>query len=301
MGQPARWRGQVDLEVDCSGAVRVEVQGHTEAPVVYSALLSTAEGLRLAEGKADLVARATLDGRIATRQADGRPAVVDMAVDSTLTAPTGQSAPAQRFYATDISPRWQLDGGEPGRLQGAWSGLSDLTIPAEGEQPALRVGARGSWQATRHRVEDCPWRGRASARGALVEGQMHEEAGEFTFRPGANGQFEGEGTGRARVYGGTPGGCEYSGGGGIAFRVAGRLEGGRFQLHLTDDDQPQLLVATDCPSGRYVAPQGALTTAFGVVNLAEAPSASGSATIGGLAGEGVLDVTVEPEGELAPP
>ncbi len=303
--RPASVRGIVDLEVACDGTVRLEARGHTDSTPTYAALVSTALGLRLVDGRLDLAARATLAGRLSARRAEDGSGYVEAALEEAVSAPataagTGGVSLGRRWHAADSRPRWQLLAGEPGRLQGTWDSAADLAIPGAAGEPALRLGARGSWSATRHSTESCPWRGQATARGAVVEGQMHEESVEFVFRLTADGRLEGEGSGRARVYGGVPGGCEFSGGGMFSVRVGGEYRAGRFRVQLTDDEQPQLLVTTTCPSGQYVAPQTALATAFGTVELAEAPGARGQSTAGGTA-SGVLEVGIEPLGELAPP
>jgi hypothetical protein len=86
----------------------------------------------------------------------------------------------------------------------------------------------------------------------------------------------------------------------FAVRVGGEYRAGRFRVQLSDDEQPQLLVTMTCPSGQYVAPQAALATAFGTVELAETPGARAQGTAGGTA-SGVLEVGIEPLGEMALP
>ncbi len=303
--KPGHLRGPLEIVVGCDGAVRIDAQAQSDSASTYTALVSAAGSLRLVDGRLNLIARATLAGRLTTHAADEGSGHVDLAADEAVTVPATGASPggvsvAQRWQAADSALRWQLLAGEPGRLQGTWDNAGDVALPAGPGQPALRLSARGSWTAARDVAERCPWRGHATARGAVVEGQMHEETLEFVFRTTADGHLEGEGTGHASVYGGTPGGCQYTGGGAFAVRVGGEYRGGQFRVQLTDDDQPQLLVTTTCPSGQYVAPQGLLATAFGTVELAEAPGAHGEATVSGDS-SGVLDVGIEPVGELAPP
>ena len=105
---------------------------------------------------------------------------------------------------------------------------------------------------------------------------------------------------RATVSGGIAGGCEYSGGGVFAVRVVGDYQPGRFRVQFSDDDQPQLLVTTTCPSGRYVAPQGLLATGFSAVEVEERAGAAGRAAADG-ATRGALEMSIAPQGEVAPP
>ena len=100
--------------------------------------------------------------------------------------------------------------------------------------------------------------------------------------------------------GGIAGGCEYSGGGVFAVRVVGDYQPGRFRVQFADDDQPQLLVTTTCPSGRYVAPQAVLATGLGAVEVEERPGATGRGTADGAA-RGVLEISIALQGEAAPP
>jgi hypothetical protein len=304
-GRPGHLRGTVDVEVGCDGGVRLGADGQTDVAPTFSALASTREGLRLVDARLDQVARAALVGRLAARVAEAGQGQVEVALEQVVTTPaTGATAGAvvaeRRWYDGVGSPRWQLLAGEPGRLRGTWEGGADLTLPGESPQPTVRLGARGSWTADRHAVEWCAWRGSASARGTLVEGQTHEETVDFTFRPTGDGQVVGEGSGRATVSGGVAGGCEYSGGGVFAVRVVGSYQPGRFRVQFADDDQPQLLVTTTCPSGRYVAPQGLLATSFSALEVDERPGATGRAATEGAA-RGVLELSIGPLGEAAPP
>jgi hypothetical protein len=298
-------RGAVDLDVGCDGGLRLSAEGQTDVAPTFTALASTGEGLRLVEARLDQVARLALTGRLVARGAAAGESQVEAVVDQVVTKPATSASPGQtlverRSQDGVAGSLWQFSAGEPGRLRGTWYGTIDQTIAGGAAEPAIRIGARGSWTAERQTVEWCSWTGRASARGTLTDGQAHEETLDFTFRPTGDGHVVGEGSGRATVSGGVAGGCEYSGGGVFAVRVVGDYHAGRFRVQFADDDQPQLLVTTTCPSGRYVAPQGLLTTGFSAVEVEERAGATGRVAADGAA-RGALELSIAPQGEIAPP
>jgi hypothetical protein len=304
-GRPGHLRGPVDLEVGCDGGMRLSAESQTDVAPTFTALASTPEGLRLVDARLDQVARLTLAARLTARTEVAGDSRVEVVVEQVVTTPQSGVSPAQtlvgrRWHEGAGSPRWQFSAGEPGRLRGTWEGGTDLAIAGVAPEPAFRVGARGSWSVERQTVEWCWWNGRASAHGALIDGQAHEETLEFTFRPTGDGHVVGEGSGRATVSGGVAGGCEYSGGGVFAVRVVGDYQPGRFRVQFSDDDQPQLLVTTTCPSGRDVAPQGLLATGFSAVEVEERAAATGRAAADG-ATRGALEMSIAPQGEVAPP
>ena len=61
--------------------------------------------------------------------------------------------------------------------------------------------------------------------------------------------------------------------------ISGEALDGRFRLRLEDFEQPQLLVATTCANGRFVAPQAPLTPRFGPIELPEQVGAQTQLTL----------------------
>jgi len=309
VAEPGRLRGRIALEIACDGTITGQARGQTEAQPRFTATYFGSGGQRVTRASLDVVAELALAGRLAAGSGVAQPARVDGMLDGATMEPPrdDDTFPVvtlfQRAYATQAPSRWDLLAGDPDHLQGTWDGTADLAVPALPDQPALQVRSAGRWLVSRVAVELCAWQGVATVHGAFGNEQRHDETLELVFWPSGDGRVHGEAHGVATVSGGSPGGCEYSGGGAFVARVGGEQVAGRFRLWLEDDDQPQLLVTVTCPSGRYIAPHAALSTAFASIEIAEASGAEARLDNPrpGTATRGTLTLNVRPAAGASPP
>ncbi|HWP28410.1 MAG TPA: hypothetical protein VFB73_02555 [Chloroflexota bacterium] len=309
--QAGQLRGMLTLDLDCDGRLRGEARAQTSDDPRFAAIFSGSDSTMGMQAALDLVAQATLSGSLAAREAASEAALVEATLEGTLVSlePVAEEAPPpepaffQRWYAASPASHWEIRAGAPGQLRGTWTGAADLAIPAGAQQPGLVLRTRGEWTATRTAVALCPWRGTATATGTFAGVQQYHETVEFRFWPTGDGHLTGSGTGVATVTGGPAGGCQYTGGGPFAVRVVGEQAGGRFRFRLEDGEQSQLVVTTTCPHGRFSAPQPALSTAFGPIEVPEVAGAQARLEAPQRPGplQGTLEVTVEPAAGAAPP
>jgi hypothetical protein len=293
--------GAVTLDVGCDGTVAGQAHAQTRAPAAFAATVDGEEGPRVLSATLDLVVDGALEGGLASRAVAG-PTGAEAALGGTLRDVPGdlesaaEALGAQRWFAGSGSSRWALAEGQPGRLAGSADGSVDLLIPDGSREGRMGLRVTGRWVAARTAIALCPWRAAVIVRGAFGNEQLHDEQVEVIFRPTGDGRLEGEGRGQATIRGGRPGGCEYSGGGPFAVHVVGEARDGVFRLRLEDYEQSQLLLTTTCASGRFVGPQVALSTLFGVVELPEALGGRAHVDLPPTVADarGALDVTIDP-------
>jgi hypothetical protein len=306
---PAQLQGRLVLDIACDGALTAEAQGQTFPGPGLAVQWAGAEADYAAAGVLDLVAAASWQGALADRgwSAAGR---VDAALDGTLLArpregdePIALPAPLRRWYAADVASRWTLARGAPGELVGTWAAALDLGFSLAPDAPPLAVRSAGGWRVQRVAVALCPWRGTLRVHGSLPPVARQEEVLELTFWPTGDGGVVGEGRGEATLGGGAPGGCQYAGGGPLAVRVVGEQRAGRFTLRLADDDQPQLVLAAACPSGRSALPHPALAPRLGPLTVGAEPGAVLQTRLPAGAGgpEASVELRVAPAAGAAPP
>jgi hypothetical protein len=299
--------GHLTLAVGCDGTLTGEVRGETRRPLHLSAVVERDGAPRFLDGTLALGVHAVLHGTLTERRGLVDSGLVEAALAGATrdlphdleTAETPQ--PLQAWFADDASGTWTIAQGAPGELAGEWTGARSLALVLGPEGPTLGVQPGGRWRATRTAVALCPWRGMARAVGSLGEAQRQEELLEFRFWPTGDGAVVGEGMGEARLSGGPPGRCGYSGGGPFAVRVTGQERAGRFRLRFEDDDHPQVWLVTTCPTSRHVTVQPALTARFGPVELPAVAGATAEATPLAPPAHGTLEVTIAPESGAAPP
>ncbi|HLH27067.1 MAG TPA: hypothetical protein VK066_31495 [Chloroflexota bacterium] len=307
--QAGELRGTVALDVACDGSVSGQAAGQSATAPAFAALATGDQGPRVLSARLDVVIESPFAGTLASRAAEGTASKVDLAVDGALrdlpveVESVAAPVPFQRWYSGAGAVRLALQEGAPGRLAGDLDGRLDLGAGSGQYDPSLRPRLRGRWVAGRAAVALCPWRGDVVVSGAFGDEQLQSERLELTFQPTGDGQLEGEGRGEAAISGGTPGGCEYAGGGSFAVLVSGEAQQGRFRLRLDDGGQPQLLLTTSCPGGRYVSAQTLLTPLFGALELPESPGASAHLDLPPTQPDigGSLDISIAPVDGAAPP
>jgi hypothetical protein len=302
-------QGTLSLDVGCDGSLSGHARGQTAAAPTFRAIIPGPDGARVLAASLDLVADGELAGSLSARRAASRRGMVEAALVGELggLGDEGEEPappqPVQRWYVGETASDWELASAVPGAIAGTWRGAANLAIAGGPYDPAAGIESQGTWQARRVAVALCPWRGTARASGAFINEQRHEETVQLELWPTGDGRVVGEGIGRAEVFGGTPGGCEYSGGGPFSVRVVGEHRDGRFRLRLEDDEHPQLVVTTTCGSMRHAAPHAALATHFEWLELLEAPGAAArlESPRGGGPLRGTLEVVIQPASGAAPP